>query len=80
VLQTGRPAYQSADGSTRPAMGDVDGDASEELVGGFRRNGDHELQVFDDLANRLAPMGPNAGFVTSADPNATVHAVPAPAP
>jgi FG-GAP-like repeat len=77
VLVTGRPGYQSADGSTRPVFGDVDGDAAEELVVGFLDAGDHEVQVFDDRVNMVRPIGSNGGFVTSADPQATIYPAPA---
>jgi len=77
VLQTGRSNYQVKDGAARPSFGDVDGDGIDELVVGFMRGGDHEVQVFDDLMARLRPMGANGGFVTSADPAATVYPAPA---
>ncbi len=78
VLVTGRSAYQSGDGAARPAFGDVDGDGAEELVVGFLGTADHEVQVFDDLAAMLRPMGANGGFVASSDATATVYPAPAP--
>lgn len=77
VLTTGRAAYQSGEGATRPVFGDVDGDGAEELVVGFLGAGDHEVQVFDDLMNEVQPIGTNGGFVTSADTQATIYPAPA---
>ena len=77
ILTTGRAGYQKSDGRARPVFGDVDGDGLEELVVGFLGDGDHELQVFDDLASRLQPIGANGGFVASVDPSATVYPAPA---
>ena len=77
VLQTGRASYQKNDGATRPAMGDVDGDGKDELVVGFSRSGDHEVQVFDDMAAIMRPMGANGGFVTSTDTSLSVYPSPA---
>jgi hypothetical protein len=77
VLVTGRTGYQSAEGAARPAFGDVDGDGAEELVVGFLGSADHEVQVFDDLAAMLRPMGANGGFVASSDAAATVYPAPA---
>lgn len=77
VLATGRTAYQSGEGAARPVIGDVDGDGAEELVVGFLGSADHEVQVFDDLANQLRPIGANGGFVASSDATATVYPAPA---
>ena len=77
VLTTGRSNYQKYDGAARPAMGDVDDDGVDELVVGFLRDGDHEVQVFDDLSAALRPIGSNGGFVTSADRSLTVYPAPA---
>ncbi|MBK7951362.1 MAG: VCBS repeat-containing protein [Deltaproteobacteria bacterium] len=77
IMTTGRSGYQSRDGATRPALGDVDGDGVDELVVGFMRNGDHEVQVFDDLGNMLRPIGSNGGFVTSADTSLSIYPAPA---
>lgn len=77
VLVTGRTAYQAGEGAARPAFGDVDGDGAEELVVGFLGTADHEVQVFDDLAGLLRPMGGDGGFVASSDAAATVYPAPA---
>jgi hypothetical protein len=77
VLPTGRVAYQSGEGATRPVFGDVDGDGAEELVVGFLGAGDHEVQVFDDLMNEVQPIGSDGGFVTSADTRSTIYPAPA---
>lgn len=75
ILQSGRSSY--AFGATRPALGDIDGDGADEIVVGFEREGDHELQLFDDLAGTLRPIGPDDGFVTSSDSSLSI--IPAPA-
>lgn len=77
VMTTGRSSYQKNDGAARPAMGDVDDDGIDELVIGFMRTGDYEVQVFDDLSGALRPIGMNGGFVTSADKNLTIYPAPA---
>lgn len=77
IMTTGRSGYQSKDGATRPVLGDVDDDGIDELVVGFMRDGDHEVQVFDDLANMLRPIGTNGGFVTSADTSLSIYPAPA---
>ena len=76
ILSAGRVSYGATEGSTRPAIGDVDGDASDELVVGFVGSGAREVQVFDDLRNALRPLGTNMGFVTSADASVTLTPVP----
>jgi len=65
------------DGATRVSIGDVDGDFAEEMVVSFERNGDHEVQVFDDLSTGMAPMTTDNGFVVSAA-SASTNGVVAP--
>lgn len=77
ILTTGRSSYQKNDGAARPAMGDVDDDGIDELVVGFLRSGDHEVQVFDDLSTALRPIGSNGGFVTSTNTSMAVYPAPA---
>lgn len=76
ILVTGRSTYQRRDGATHSAIGDVDGDGNEELVVGFRRSGKRELQVFDDQAAGMGPMGDDEGFVSAID--STTALFPAP--
>ncbi|MEZ4333827.1 MAG: VCBS repeat-containing protein [Myxococcota bacterium] len=77
ILRTGRADYQSGYGATRPSLGDIDEDGAAEIVVGFDRGGDSELQVFDDLAGMLKPIGPDEGFVASSDSSLII--LPAPA-
>ncbi|HEB89659.1 MAG TPA: VCBS repeat-containing protein [Deltaproteobacteria bacterium] len=68
IVSTGRMTYQRRDGATRVAFGDVDRDGREEVVVGFRRSGEHEVQIVDDPRGGLRPMMIGAdGFITSAD-------------
>ncbi len=50
-LQAGDAAYHEADGQTRPACGDVDGDGRAEIVVGMGAAAEETLQVFDDEAS-----------------------------
>jgi hypothetical protein len=75
VLAAGRPVYQIKDGATRVALSDVDDDGRDELIVGFRRAGDFELQVFDDMMSTMSPMTTamaTDGFVTSTDEKAEI--------
>ena len=70
MIPVGRPSYRTAEGSSRPAFGDIDGDGRSELIVGFGTGGAHELQVFDDMkAAGINIMFGGMGFVTSTDPN-----------
>jgi hypothetical protein len=54
-LQLGWAAYQSANGTTWPAVGDLDGDGASELIVGFgtyTAAGGY-LEVFNDLTDGL---------------------------
>ncbi len=75
-VQTGRDAYQSEDGATRSAFGDIDGDGVDELVVGFMRDGAHEVQVFDDMLSAMRPMGGVDGFVTAQNSETVVFPAP----
>lgn len=75
ILRTGRSSYDY--GATRPALGDIDGDGAAEIVVGFERSSADELQLFDDLAGMMKPIGPDGGFVVSSDSSLTI--IPAPA-
>jgi hypothetical protein len=75
MIVAGRANYQSQDGETRTALGDIDADGFDELVVGFSRRGDHELQVFDDLRAAIRPIGGD-GFVTPGNLGSSV--VPSP--
>jgi hypothetical protein len=71
MFPAGRPEYREAEGSTRPAFGDIDGDGKSELVVGFGAGGAHELQIYDDMTSGgMAVMFGGMGFVSSADSDA----------
>lgn len=55
--------YNAANGETRPAVGDLDGDGVDEIVLGLGSGGWSQLLVFDDMRGGLAPMGP--GWIQS---------------
>ena len=49
-------AYNSANGETRPACGDVDGDGRDEIVVGLGQGAEGYLEVFDDATAGYAHM------------------------
>jgi hypothetical protein len=49
-------AYNSANGETRPACGDVDGDGKDEIIIGLGQGGGGWLEVFDDAASGYAHL------------------------
>jgi len=49
-------AYNTANGETRPAFCDVDGDGKDELVLGLGNGGDGWLEIKDDADNGFAPL------------------------
>jgi hypothetical protein len=53
-LQLGWPAYQTANGETWPAIGDLDGDGKSELVLGVGHGGGGWLRVFQDATGGFA--------------------------
>ena len=76
LISTGRPRYAHKNGETRVAIGDIDADAAEELVVSFRRKGAREVQVFDDLASAMRPMGTDGGFVLADDNSKRIRGLP----
>jgi len=50
------PPYNSANGETRPACGDVDGDGRDEIVIGLGQGGDGWIEVFDDVSSGHAHL------------------------
>ena len=80
LISTGRQRYQRNDGETRVAIGDVDDDGVEELIVGFRRSGDHEVQVLDDFAagsmTPMAAMTADSGFVGTGTRSIKIYPVP----
>ncbi len=48
--------YNAADGQTRPALGDVDGDGKDEIVVGYGGAGNGWVRVFDDAAAGYASL------------------------
>jgi len=56
-IQAGWAAYNTANGETRPACGDVDRtDPADEIVVGFGVGGDGRLRVLDDAASGHVPL------------------------
>ena len=55
--------YHAADGQTRPACGDVDGDDRNELVIGLGPDANMDLYVFDSADTGFAPYGGATGGV-----------------
>lgn len=55
-MQVAWPAYNTANGETRPAWCDVDGDGQRELVVGLGTGGQGWLQIFDDAAHDYLPL------------------------
>ncbi|WP_296698825.1 InlB B-repeat-containing protein [Thiocapsa sp. UBA6158] len=51
------PDYNVANGETRPALGDIDGDGKDEIVIGLGAGGNGMLQVFRYADGELASMG-----------------------
>ncbi len=51
------PDYNVANGETRPALGDMDGDGKDEIVIGLGAGGNGMLQVFRYAEGELASMG-----------------------
>jgi hypothetical protein len=49
-------AYNNANGETRPACGDVDGDGKDEIIIGLGQGGGGWLEVFDDAASGYAHL------------------------
>jgi hypothetical protein len=80
LISTGRERYRKLDGETRIAIGDVDDDGVDELIVGFRRSGDHEVQVLDDLAagsaTAMSAMTADAGFVGTGARSIMIYPVP----
>jgi hypothetical protein len=56
TLVAGDAVYHEADGSTRPACGDIDGDGRDEIVVGLGAAGEGWLEIFDDAATAFAPF------------------------
>jgi hypothetical protein len=55
-LQLGWPEYESANGETWPAVGDLDGDGHDELVLGLGTQGGGWLRIFRGAAAGFAPV------------------------
>jgi hypothetical protein len=74
------PSYDAADGSSRPAAGDLDGDGRDEIVVGLGPDGGGRLFVIDD-ADTSPPLAPFSGvpdedgWVRSAGAGETVPAL-----
>jgi hypothetical protein len=49
--------YNTADGATRPASGDIDGDGKDEIVVGLTPAGSGYMEVFDDATSQYAHIG-----------------------
>lgn len=56
-LQVDWPAYNSANGETFPACGDLDQDGADELVVGLGNGGAGWLYLLDDSSTGYAPLG-----------------------
>ncbi len=76
IIKTGRPTYQKKDGATRSAIADADGDGVDELIVGFRRRGNHEVQVFDDMRAGLSLMVAGDGFISAQDNSTAIILMP----
>lgn len=64
AVPVGRTDYRAADGSARPAFGDIDGDGLDEIVVGFGATGANELQVLDDARSMsVTALTSSGGFV-----------------
>ena len=69
-FQTGRETYRELDGESHVALGDLDLDGREELIVGFRRSGQTELQIFDDVVGQksigqIEPLYSAEGFIST---------------
>ena len=75
-LTAGRPGYRKKNGHTRVAFGNVDGDAYEELIVGFRGRRSREVQVFDDAIAGMQPMTDDNGFISASDKSVKITPTP----
>ena len=75
-LTAGRPGYRKKNGYTRVAFGNVDGDAYEELIVGFRGRRSREVQVFDDAIAGMQPMTDDNGFISASDKSVKITPTP----
>jgi DNA-binding beta-propeller fold protein YncE len=62
-IQIDWPSYNSANGETWPACGDIDGDGRDEIVVGLGNGGGGWARLFDDATTGFAPVAgtPTAG-------------------
>lgn len=51
------PDYNTANGETRPSLGDIDGDGVKEIFIGLGRGGEGLIQIFRLADSELAPIG-----------------------